>query len=161
MPELLIVCGLMGCGKTTLSRSMAKSMGYGYIDFDREYHYKIQNEKSINILIKEQKDEMLAMLAKKLNKNPEKCYILDGFFKWHPDWWKDAEYDSSLDILQKMLNHHEITILYIFVPFSMTHNRYIWKHRKDFKPKYDYKNTMMERQKALIRRIVGSKWATQ
>lgn len=161
MPELIIVCGLMGCGKTTLSKSMARRMGYVYIDFDDEYHFKIQKEKSIDILIQSQRENLLKKIADDLNRNPKKNYVLDGFFKWKTYWWEDKGYDNSLERLQKMLRHHEMTILHMFVPFSVTYKRYIVKHRKDFKPKYDYRGTMRERQEALIRRIAGSKWVTR
>ncbi|MHA1852565.1 MAG: AAA family ATPase [Candidatus Heimdallarchaeaceae archaeon] len=158
MPELIIVCGLMGSGKTTFAKEYAKKFNYEYIDFDKEYHLKIQKEHSPYnpYIVEQQIGQFIETITNLLNSNPSKNYILDGFFKWHKDWWEEEDY-NTLSTLNKFLKYHSIRIIYIFVPFKETYARYLKMHGNNV----EYKATMKERQRSLLKRIAESKWVTQ
>jgi len=158
MPELIIVCGLMGVGKTTFVKEYAKKFGYEYIDFDFEYHTRIQEYK-INPI------EDIPKFLKRINillnhsDNKDKNFIIDNWFKWHKDWWKDKE-DNTLQELKKLLLFHEIRIIYIFNLFEETFKRYVEKHKRTGTMiQENYKETVEERQENLFKKI--SKWAIQ
>ena len=161
MNELIIVVGLMGCGKTTFAKKYAEKFDYEYIDFDLEYHTKIQKEHRINL----PKDiiKLFENLRTLLNKNPSKNFIIDGWFKWYPNWWQDEE-DNTLKKLKENLKFHDIKIIYLCLPFKEIYRRYVEKHKKDIGGELErvhkyYKNTMEERQTNLNKKIF--EWVTQ
>ena len=160
MSKIIILVGLMGCGKTTFAEEYAEKFNYNYIDFDLEYHKKIQKYDeegySDHQLTKSDISEFLSNISELINNNPSKNYIIDGWFKWHINWWKYEE-DDSLQALKKVLKFHDIEILHIFLPFKEVYRRYVEKHKKEVQEYY--KDTMKERQKNLNRKIF--KWATQ
>ena len=147
----------MGCGKTTFAKEYAKKSDYVYIDFDLEYHKKIQKESIINPL--EDIPKLLRKVSNLLNKNPSKNFIVDNWFRWHKDWWKDNT-DNTPQELKKILKFHEIRIINLFIPFTIAYKRYIKKHKEaGTMIQKGYKKTMEERQKNLLDKI--SKWAIQ
>ncbi len=162
MSEIIILCGLMGCGKTTFAKEFAKNHNYEYLDFDFEYHHKIQKECIIDPI--EDIPKLLKYISNLLNKNKDEDFIFDNWFKWHKDWWKDKE-DNILQQLKEKLKFHEIKIIYLFTPFKLCYERYFKKHKevgtdtieKGFQ--LNYKVTMEERQRNLLLKI--SKWVTQ
>ncbi len=157
MAKLIILVGLMGCGKTTFAKELSKNNNYEYIDFDEEYHKKIQREHIINP--SEDVPEFLKIISANLNNNHSKNFICDNWFKWHKDWWKDEE-DNILKELQQMLKFHDIEINHISIPFVKAYERYIKKDKEKYLIKQEnYKLTMRERQKNLNGKIF--KWATQ
>jgi len=170
MSELIIVAGLMGCGKTTFAKEYAKKFDYEYINFDLEYHTKIQKSNIVNfpkdVIVVNLPEDIIKLfenLRTLLNKNPSENFIMDGWFKWHQNWWQDEE-DNTLKKLQEILKFHNIKIIHIFLPFKEVYKRYVEKHKKDTsgeleRVKEHYKNTMEERQKNLNTKIL--KWATQ
>ena len=78
MPEIIIVCGLMGCGKTTFAKEYAKLHKYEYVDFDNEYHEKIQ-AKHYPDAVRPDVDtpKFIETIIKMLNENPDKNFIID------------------------------------------------------------------------------------
>ena len=159
MSKLIIVCGIMGCGKTTFAKEFAEKFDYEYIDFDLEYHTKIQKELLIKMNLPQDIAKLLENLSNLLNNNPYKNFICDNWFKFHKDWWKDEE-DDSLQQLKEKLKFHDIKLFYISVPFEKAYEGYIKKGKIPYLIQFEnYKNTMKERQKNLLKKI--SKWETQ
>lgn len=161
MARVVFVCGLMGCGKTTFARQQAKQPNYIHINFDEEYHTKIQEAcndwSNRNTLFFVQK------LASVLNTNPSKNYVVDNWFKWHVNWWRDTE-DHTLQTLETLLKYHEIQVIYMFSSFEETYKRYIAKHEKDTSGRLGgiqagYKDSMEDRQANLLQKV--SQWAIQ
>jgi len=157
MSKLIICCGVMGCGKTTFAKKYAIKFGYEYIDFDKEYHKKIQKEHIITPI--EDVPKILERLSNHLNKNADKVFICDNWFKWHKDWWQDEE-DNTLQELQQKLKFHNIEVFNISIPFAKAYERYIGKNKEKYLIRQEnYKQTMKERQKNLNSKIF--KWAIQ
>ena len=157
-PELIICCGLMGCGKTTFAKEVTK-LNYEYIDFDHEYHFKIQREHSPEDFPHGDIKEIIKRISNRLNANPNKNFIIDNWFKWHKNWWKDEE-DNSLQQLKEQLKFHNIKIIHISIPFKKAYEGYMKKNKpEDLIRLENYKDTMKERYKNLNRKIY--KWVTQ
>lgn len=161
MVKVIFVCGLMGSGKTTFAKQQAEKFGYEYVNFDEEYHTNIQNK------LEDWSDKntflFLLNIATLLNDNPSKDFIIDNWFKWDIDWWKD-EKDTTLQILKMFLEYHEIQVIYLFSSFGEIYKRYIAKHEKDASGQLGgaqagYRSSMGERQENLLRKIL--QWATQ
>jgi len=165
MSKLIIVVGLMGCGKTTFAKEYAKKFNYEFIDFDLEWHTKIQDFKdgfsnrNVRLTIDTDKEKFLSKIANLLNNNSSKNYIIDGWFKWLFDWWMEEE-DNSLQELKKLLKFHDIEIMHLSIPIKKSYKRYVEKHKKEERPTIaDYENTMKKRYKNLDRKIF--KWVIQ
>lgn len=155
MSELIILCGLMGCGKSTFAIDYAKKFSYGYIDFDEEYHEKI-GAKHYPFSIRPEEDvpKLIENISGMLNKNKDKNFIIDNWFKWSKFWYK-IPVDRTLRDLRNKINH-EIRIIYIFVHFKTVFKRYVEKHKKAGTEKdiiNDYCVTMSERQDNMIKKI--------
>ena len=88
MTNLKILVGDGRAGKTTYAKKVVKEEGYELISIDNNYHYSGEKEYF----------EFLDFLANKLNNNPDKSFVLDGYIN----------YDKNFDYLIKKLNHHEI-----------------------------------------------------
>ena len=158
MHEIIIVCGLMGCGKTTFAKEYAKKFNYEYIDFDLEYHKKIQKESIINPL--EDIESILKYISDLLNNNKDKNFICDNWFKWSRDWYTRFSVDTTIWHLQKLLKHHKINIIYLFTPFKLCYERYKSKNKENYLIELDnFKETMRKRQEYLLEKI--SKWVIQ
>jgi len=158
MAELIICCGLMGCGKTTFAKEIEK-LNYEYINFDHEYHFKIQGEHSPEDFPYGDIKKLLERISNLLNKNPDKNFVCDNWFKFHKNWWKDKE-DESVQQLKEKLKFHDIKIFNIIVPFKKAHEGYMEKNKpEDLIQLENYKDTMKERYKNLNRKIY--KWAIQ
>jgi len=161
MSELIIVCGLMGVGKTTFAKQYAEKFNYEYIDFDKEYHTQTQKFRKSSEKAKIQDVlNFIDKVAKQLNNNPDKNFVIDNWFKWYLDWWKRM--DNSLEILQKFLLFHKIKVLHLTIPFKEAYKNYVKKHNEDktlggINP--EYKDTMELRHKNLNERIL--RWAIQ
>ncbi len=166
MSKLIIVCGIMGVGKTTFAKEYAKKIGYEFIDFDLEWHTKIQefdesgfSNRDVRLTIDTDKEKFLFTIANLLNNNSSKNYTIDGWFKWLGDWWMEEE-DNSLQELKKLLKFHDIEVFHISIPIKESYKRYIEKHREAGTGTIeDYKETMEQRYKNLNRKIF--KWVTQ
>lgn len=149
MAKFIIVCGLMGCGKTEFAKNFGDRFGYQYIDFDWEFHDKIQTEKRVI-------DERITVpwflerIAKILRDNPNMNFITDNWFGWSKDWFK-KENDDTLERLKEITNR-EIEIIYLFVPFDEVKRRYMKGHgdKKDWD---EYFPEMEERQENLLKKI--------
>ena len=152
MSEILILCGLMGCGKTTFVKELNEKLDYGYIDFDLEYHKEIQKEHLINPI--EDIPMFLGKIIKLLNDNPDKNFTCDNWFKWHKDWWKDKT-DNTLNVLKEKLKYHEIRLIMLEINFKEAYKRYIEKHKKEGTLiQENYIETVEERQKNLNEKIL-------
>lgn len=161
MVKVIFICGLMGCGKTTFAKQLSEELGYEYVNFDEEYHTNIQNKlgdwSNKNTLL------FLQNIAALLNNSPSKNFIIDNWFKWHVNWWRD-EKDTSLQIMKTFLKHHEIQVICMVSSYKETYRRYIAKHERDVKrllggAQPGYRSSMRERQENLMRKV--SQWATQ
>lgn len=143
--NLVIVCGLMGAGKTTFARNYAWLTGkFDYIDFDREFH----------VVFKGNKEAFLDYLVKKLNKFENRDFIVDGWFKWNRNWYKFEE-DKTIDFIRKQTKRC-IIFIYLFVPFDTCYKQYLTKHilgntQADILP--EFKDTMEQRQENLLKKI--------
>lgn len=142
MAKLLIVVGLMGCGKTKFAREYAGRMGYEYIDFDGTYH---AGGRAGNV------EEFLSGIIGLLNDNKDKNFIVDSWFKWHRYWYED-EHDDTVGRLRRAVGH-EVEFLYLFVPFEVAYDRYLGKHAAGgIIP--EYRSTMRERQENLLKKVM-------
>jgi len=159
MSEIIILVGLMGCGKTTLAKKMSEKLYYEFIDFDHEYHFKIQQEHSPEDFPKGDIKNLLEILSSRLNKNPYKNFIIDNWFKFHKNWWKD-EVDNTLKELQNKLKFHNIKVINMSIPLSKASEGYDKKDKpEDLILLENYKSTMKERYKNLNRKIY--RWVTR
>ncbi len=94
MKEIIILIGSGRAGKTTYAEKIKEKKGHEIIDIDANYHYK-------------GKDEYLRFLdfvAEKLNANPKKNFILDGYIG----------FDDHFTHLKGRLKHHKIRPVVIF-----------------------------------------------
>jgi len=92
--ELIILIGSGRAGKTTYAKKVAEEMGHEWISIDDIYHYKG----------KKQYMEALDYVAKRLNGEPDKSFILDGYI----------HFDSHFRYLKPMLEHHRIKPVAVF-----------------------------------------------
>lgn len=153
MVELIIVCGLMGAGKTTFAKEYAEKFNYEYIDFDKEYHVKIQEEQDIYKAY-----EFIDRLATRLNNCENGNFICDSWFCWIKDWWKNSD-DITLSELQKRLKHHEIRVIHLTIPCKEAYKRYLEKHKEDNTIQVDYEMTIHLREVNINNKIL--QWAIQ
>jgi len=155
MSELIIVCGLMGCGKSTFAKEYSKKHKYEYIDFDGEYHENI-GAKHYPYDVKPEEDipKFIVSISKMLNNNPNNNFIIDNWFKWKKFWFKDIV-DRTIQELRNKIKH-EIKIIYMFVPIKIVLNRYLEKHKKAGTERdiiNNYATTMKERQENMLKKI--------
>ena len=143
MAELIIVCGLMGSGKTTFAKEYATLKGFQYFDFDEEFHKKLGGKG----------EEFLNMLVRKLNKSKQ-VVVIDNWFKWNRFWYKFDE-DNTIEFVRKKTGR-EISFIYLFVPFKRAYRQYIEKHEREDTMSdvlQEFKETMKKRQQNLLMKI--------
>ncbi len=143
MAELVVVCGLMGSGKTTFAKEYACLKGYGYVDFDEEYHKKSKNNKK----------QFLNAFIKKLNER-DAGFVVDNWFKWNRFWYKFDE-DNTIEFIRRETGR-KISFIYLFVPFDRVLKQYLGKHKRnntmdDVLPEFE--GTMGQRQENLLKKI--------
>jgi len=93
MTNLKILIGEGRAGKTTYAQKIVKE-GYEFIDIDKHYHYGGEKEYF----------KFLDFLADKLNNNPNKNFVLDGYIN----------FDKHFDYLRNKLKHHKIISVLVF-----------------------------------------------
>jgi adenylate kinase family enzyme len=112
MSEIIIVCGNMSVGKTTLCQKMSEAMDFHYVYFDSIMHkgYKTSKQKAVS------------NFASSLD--CEQNYIIDGWFSWHKYWFKDSD-DDSLSLLDELVPH-QITLMIM----GIQNNILVDRHKK-------------------------------
>lgn len=145
MSEILIICGMMGVGKTTLAKKMGE-LGYIYIDFDDLYHNKVQVDVSQN--------NFGSFLKELINIiETDKHYVIDGWFSWHSCWWSDAK-DMTLNILGEIFLHHQISLITLTKKRIQTINQYKKKHPTENLSCYEeYIASYIPRQNNLLAKV--------
>ena len=144
MAELIIVCGLMGSGKTTFAKEFMRLKGFEYVDFDQEFHKKFGGKG----------EEFLNMVVKILNKSKDQGFVIDNWFKWNRYWYKFDE-DNTIEFIRKKTGR-EISFIYLFVPFKKSYRQYIEKHEREDTMSdvlQEFKKTMKKRQQNLLEKI--------
>ena len=94
MKEIIILVGSGRAGKTTYAKKIKEEKGHEVISIDTNYHYKG----------KEEYLRFLDFVAEKLNANPKKNFILDGYIG----------FDDHFTHLKGRLKHHKIRPVVIF-----------------------------------------------
>jgi len=97
MTNLKILVGDGRSGKTTYANKLAKE-GYELISIDNNYHYDGEEEYF----------KFLDFLANKLNNNPNKSFVLDGYI----------DFDKNFDYLRKKLKYHKINSVLVFANYK-------------------------------------------
>lgn len=97
MTNLKILIGDGRSGKTTYAQKVEKE-GYEFIDIDKYYHYRGEEEYF----------KFLDFLANKLNNNPNKNFVLDGYIN----------FDKNFDYLRKKLKYHKIISVLMFTNYK-------------------------------------------
>ncbi len=92
--EIIILFGSGRVGKTTYANQIKKEKGYEYIEFDQFYHYGGKQEYF----------KFLDNLSIKLNDNPDKNYVLDGYIY----------FDKDFIYLRNKLKYHKVKPIMVF-----------------------------------------------
>jgi hypothetical protein len=136
MSEIIIVCGNMSSGKTTFCKRISESIGFEFISFDdrfMEEGYAATDRRKV-----------IKKIA--LSLDHERDYIIDGWFTWHENWFKDSN-DDSLNLLD-LLVPHTITIMLMGVKRDLLIDRH---NQRPFNGINGYFETLRERQDQLYK----------
>ncbi len=126
MSQIIIVCGNMSAGKTTLCKKMSEFMGLNYVSFDDSFMYS------------KNRNEYIKDFASSIDHQQD--YIIDNWFAWEVDWFNDV--DDSLNLLD-ILVPHDITLMLIGVRNDVLINRH---KKRPFNGIADYFQTIQKRQ---------------
>ena len=129
MRQIVIVCGMMGVGKTHFAKTYSKLFNAKYVNFDHTYHQLIQ--KSNNNKYK----EYLNFLKKNLDNKSN--YIIDGWFSWEREWYKH-EFDTSFEELKSLFPKSKVDIVLLEESKELTIRRYYSKQSQDTQPDYEF-----------------------
>ena len=80
MSKNLVLTGMMGVGKSTIGRSLAKALSYSFVDVDNLIEKK--EGCSINLIFKNKNEKYFRKLENEISLNELEKKILCNFFRW-------------------------------------------------------------------------------
>jgi len=113
MSQIIILCGNMSAGKTTLARFLSHNTYFKYRDFDTYVHRERWFGMTPSKIVQE--------FSKSLD--PDKNYIVDNWFKWSLGWEQNINDDYTLDLLDDLVSH-DITVMLMGVRSSTVKERH-------------------------------------
>lgn len=98
MPDLLILVGLIGAGKTTEAKQLQEK-GWKYVGFDLEWHDGYGNRGC-------QPYAFVVHLVHQLNSDWSYCnVVVDGWWTWNLRWWENED-DVTLGAMCELIKYH-------------------------------------------------------